>query len=895
MYRSASKRETTRFAVVPILGFLLFTASACDIDETKNMHNAGLAAKPKHALHIETYNDPSQSAPPVYVQIKVCQTEDVAEVHEAVQCSVDPEFALVGGGAKAQADPEFAHAFVKLTPFLTESRPLNGKTWQASSSDHLLSSPHRLTVYAIGMRLEGVNTQYLREAIHWEEIEFEQDSSTIEADEGWSVLGVGAKTTKLEGVDDANRFLSGIYPTDENLWQVASRDHLLPASGITSAWRLQIENRIFEGFGALEFKTVAGPIEQVEYGYATSSVAVPEGWALIGMGGVTVSDPQGAGRMLVSIAPSSDAISVEATSRNLIDIGGGTTQAFAVVARKVEGSHGICNPRNSNTLQPYMDSCVAKICAADKRPECCTNAWDAQCTEMVEDVCGRSCEKFTCHPMRFEEEKWHLPGTDTPVKSNCYEYALNRYPDGSPSQPGGTLNLSESDNPKRYHELAMGEGFIPTTHEEECTDGRTKIFITWQGNASYLHVMRQDENKIWSDKFASSGYAKIPSPEAKHPFENNTELYKAGYYCACNQPLPDFDAQTAQEIDVTANQYNPSPGLTIQIKTCATTVKSDKQLVDCSVDEDFVLVGGGIKAEAGIPGARGALINENRPINKQTWRGTTSSDYWQHLSVYAIGLKIDGTHPQDLKDAINIKSASVSTNLYRDSLQLEADDDCMALSGGGKVSFLTTTPFMYSSLVESRHTNDNGWQISSLLPITSTNRQLHISLLQIKKKIFEGFGALEIKKVEGAINSEICNPTYTSAVAESGWGLIGIGGHSLFLYLSQPDTKFQKNITALYPNEQGDGAIVLAQKQTGIQCGSVSYTQPQHESLTVAYVTEARKLPGSHGLCETGDALSRQLDPCIGSVCDIVSQCCTTAWSEICVQVTNAICDRSCF
>ncbi len=49
------------------------------------------------AVTIVTRTD--DSASPVHIQIKECTTTTLADAHVAVDCVVDPEYALVGGGA----------------------------------------------------------------------------------------------------------------------------------------------------------------------------------------------------------------------------------------------------------------------------------------------------------------------------------------------------------------------------------------------------------------------------------------------------------------------------------------------------------------------------------------------------------------------------------------------------------------------------------------------------------------------------------------------------------------------------------------------------------------------------------------------------------------------------
>jgi hypothetical protein len=70
-----------------------------------------------------------------------------------IQCSVDADYVLVGGGA--WADPGTGPG-----AFLTASYPADVSqllTWEGRSKEHAYPNPHILSVYAIGMKITGVS------------------------------------------------------------------------------------------------------------------------------------------------------------------------------------------------------------------------------------------------------------------------------------------------------------------------------------------------------------------------------------------------------------------------------------------------------------------------------------------------------------------------------------------------------------------------------------------------------------------------------------------------------------------------------------------------------------------------------------------------------------------
>ncbi|MBN2526440.1 MAG: hypothetical protein JXR76_08600 [Deltaproteobacteria bacterium] len=543
------------------IGVIALNSAACDT----TVNETPLNAKSKNVIltsqnsNIETYVD--SSAAPLHVQIRKCTTDSPATRHSEIGCRVDPEYALVGGGAQTITYLPPTYNGYNGSSFITESRPLDDRTWQASSTDHLIETSHDLSVYAIGLRLEGVNTKNLREAIHWKQIEVNNDTATLQVTPGTQLIS-GGVATSADPDAAFGRFVTASHFVDSTQWpgwQAASTDHMVSVNGQTTAWILEIDDQIIEGFGKLEFDTLAADPVFVNHGIATSTVQVKTGWALIGIGGSASSDSStvSSARMLTEIAIGDDHRSVRVTSRDYISLAPGSTRAYAILARKVAGTHGLCNPGARLSLN--VDSCVDSICA--ERNECCTDAWDDECVEKVESVCHRSCAAHTCTPTVFEPERWNYNfGTpEAPiyihdfknVQSNCMYYALNKYPDGKLMEPGGGLNTDLSVihywNTVTERRIARieGEGLIPTTFNGQCTENRTKVFYTDEGNGGF-HWYRQDAGKQWSDKASSSGEAMLSAEKPNRattdpPFADRPLRGNEKYFCSCNQPLPDID------------------------------------------------------------------------------------------------------------------------------------------------------------------------------------------------------------------------------------------------------------------------------------------------------------------------------------------------------------------
>jgi hypothetical protein len=466
------------------------------------------------------------SAAPVHVQIRSCKSATPAITHQ-VDCRVDPEYALVGGGATASATSGGLQV-------LTENRPVDGRTWRGSSAD-LWWAQHDLTVHAIGLRLDGVNTQTLRDSIGWKTQITAGTTVSVSAGNA-SQLGGGARTQPNAGVYGYRPLVTDGPPTSA-AWKVVASDQFGAVPGTTEVTLLQIDNQTIEGFGVLEVMHKSGPARSTSGGYHSTTLSVDQGWAMIGMGASAQTTTGGPLRIITSIAPCTTGRCATVTTGD--QTGGssaGTTIPYLSQIRKQPGSHGLCNP--GSALLAGFDSCVARICAT--RRGCCASSWDSTCVQMVTSACGRSCAAHTCTPTVFEPSRW-VGADGSAVASNCYYYALNKYPDGLGMDPGTTLNLRPDDefSMPRLPALAAGDGLIPTTFGGQCTDNRTKVFLEANTSGYFgYHWFRQDVGGNWSDKFGTFGYPELTPDTGVHPYHDVQRNQIGAFFCACDHPLP---------------------------------------------------------------------------------------------------------------------------------------------------------------------------------------------------------------------------------------------------------------------------------------------------------------------------------------------------------------------
>jgi hypothetical protein len=214
-----------------------------------------------------------------------------------IEVTVDQDYVVVGGGA---ATYDWIYPC-----FLTESRPDPLLTkWIASSKDHLNADPHKLTVYAIGMKIDGVSTEYLRSKIHL------YSASSIQANHPKASIRIPSNCILLGGgaYDDwrgqYGNMLTASYPSeiDNYTWLAEGKDHRRPDPSIITAYAIGIENISFPGVGYLQVNRVKASA-YAQSGVKSLGISAPSNSIQICCGGIC--SYANYGRMLTKLYPNS--------------------------------------------------------------------------------------------------------------------------------------------------------------------------------------------------------------------------------------------------------------------------------------------------------------------------------------------------------------------------------------------------------------------------------------------------------------------------------------------------------------------------------------------------------------------------------------------------------------
>jgi hypothetical protein len=163
-----------------------------------------------------------------------CKATAATNNNYFIQCPVESDRVLVGGGAEVIGTPSpgglLYHSFG------------NANGWYASSKAHYYSGPHQLRVYAIGLKLVNYSVAQLQSAISYGIVPASQQLqhapiSLAYRPAGHITLGGGALAywNGSGGLNDGQLVYKS-YPTpDGAIWIAQSKDHVVSSLGTVSA------------------------------------------------------------------------------------------------------------------------------------------------------------------------------------------------------------------------------------------------------------------------------------------------------------------------------------------------------------------------------------------------------------------------------------------------------------------------------------------------------------------------------------------------------------------------------------------------------------------------------------------------------------------------------------
>ncbi|MEU6483845.1 hypothetical protein [Streptomyces sp. NPDC046887] len=189
------------------------------------------------------------AAPPAAEEVLRCQdasglittavfrlrTEDARSHVLDLPVAVADDMVVVGGGAVAEDGPVGA--------LLTASYPADDLTeWRVSSKDHVVPQAHRLTGYAIGLRIEGVSRRRLAEELllvrRVGSAQAAHPEAAAPVPPGHVLLGGGFRVGWHDGPHalGAGSLATASYPVEGSEWRVRAKDHLVSHPSTVDAY-----------------------------------------------------------------------------------------------------------------------------------------------------------------------------------------------------------------------------------------------------------------------------------------------------------------------------------------------------------------------------------------------------------------------------------------------------------------------------------------------------------------------------------------------------------------------------------------------------------------------------------------------------------------------------------
>jgi hypothetical protein len=147
--------------------------------------------------------------------------------HPTLQVNLPAEFALVGGGAKAN--------YSGVGNMLYASFPRDGAdAWIGSAKDHIQPDPSTITVWAIGLRKSFLNDAHMHISRVSKVSPIANHPHVTLVVPNFHLTGGGARMN-WHGVGS---LLTASFPEDRETWVAAGKEHIRPERTTVTAWAI---------------------------------------------------------------------------------------------------------------------------------------------------------------------------------------------------------------------------------------------------------------------------------------------------------------------------------------------------------------------------------------------------------------------------------------------------------------------------------------------------------------------------------------------------------------------------------------------------------------------------------------------------------------------------------
>jgi len=218
--------------------------------------------------------------------------------------TVPDDMVAIGGGAEATILPYGA--------LLTASYPNTElSAWLASSKDHNLPNPHKLRVYAIGLKIDGMSRTELFQHIH-----IGRDESGVvqhpEAAEslppGYLLISGGFHVNWVDYNHFGGNLATASFPETSLTWKARSKDHMVVSRANLTVYAIGIKETLPVGRIERSIQTKDSAHQQ----WPSATADVLPGFVLVG-GGAEVHW-RGYGSLLWQLRPTTDSTNQDFTA-----------------------------------------------------------------------------------------------------------------------------------------------------------------------------------------------------------------------------------------------------------------------------------------------------------------------------------------------------------------------------------------------------------------------------------------------------------------------------------------------------------------------------------------------------------------------------------------------------
>ena len=164
-------------------------------------------------------------------------SSSVASDYVSVTVTVDADYKIISGGGRMTSGDIL----------MIETYPVNGTSWTATLTEHVVDTTGRVAAYAIGLYDPGDEWDVSYTSAESGSSDYVFVSAAVPS--GYQMTGGGAQVTSTDS--GAGIVLFGSYPVDANNWMAVGNQHRSVGTGMVKAYAIGNIQSLFSIFRIL--------------------------------------------------------------------------------------------------------------------------------------------------------------------------------------------------------------------------------------------------------------------------------------------------------------------------------------------------------------------------------------------------------------------------------------------------------------------------------------------------------------------------------------------------------------------------------------------------------------------------------------------------------------------